>query len=64
MTACGYVKILSDKMTPSMQKFDKPGIFQHDNNPRHTAKITQEFLWRKKVKIMTLQGMCTDLNLI
>ena len=53
MNACGYTKILADKMTPSLQKLGRRGIFQHDNNPKHTAKIMQEFLKKKKVKTTT-----------
>ena len=34
--ACGYTKILADKMTPSLQKLGSRGIFQHD------AKIMQK----------------------
>ena len=45
MNACGYTK---NKMTPSLQKLGRRGIFQHDNNPTHTAKIMQEFLKEKK----------------
>ena len=40
MNACGNTKILTDKMTPSLQKLGRRGIFQHDNDPKHTAKIT------------------------
>ena len=62
MNACGYTKILADKMTPSLQKLGRRGIFQHDNNPKHTAKIMQEFLKKKKVKTMTWPSMSPDLN--
>lgn len=44
MNASGYTKILTDKMTPRLQKLGGGGIFQHDNEPKHLAKITQEFL--------------------
>ena len=42
MNACGYTKILTDKMTPSLQKLGRRGIFQHDNEPKHTARIMRE----------------------
>ena len=47
MNACGYTQILADKMTPNLQKLGRRGIFQHDDNPEHTAKTTQEFLKQK-----------------
>uniref|UniRef100_A0AAY5F3R9 Uncharacterized protein n=1 Tax=Electrophorus electricus TaxID=8005 RepID=A0AAY5F3R9_ELEEL len=37
------------------------GIFQH-NDPKHTAKITQELLKKKKVKTITY--MVTELVLL
>ena len=49
MNICRYTKILADKMTPSLQKFGRRGVFQHNNDPKHTAKITQEFLKKKKI---------------
>ena len=39
MNACGYTKILADKMTPSLQKLGSRGIFQHGNDLKHTARI-------------------------
>ena len=61
MTACGSTKIQADKMTPSLQKLGRRGIFQRDDNPKHTSKITEEFL-QKKVKTMTGPSMSFDLN--
>ncbi|MCI4393262.1 hypothetical protein PGIGA_G00155500, partial [Pangasianodon gigas] len=62
MNACGYTKILADKMTPGLQKLGRRGIFQHDNDPNHTAKIMQEFRKKKKLKTMTWPSMSPDLN--
>ena len=61
MNACGCTKVLADKMT-SLQKLGIRGIFQHDNDPKHTAKITQEFLMKKKVQTMTWPSMFSDLK--
>ena len=47
MNACGYIKIMANTMTLSLQKLGRRGIFQHDDNPEHTAKTTQEFLKQK-----------------
>ena len=38
----GYTRILADKMTPTLQKLGRRGIFQHDNDSKHTAKIMRE----------------------
>ena len=48
MNASGSTKILADKMTPSLQKLGRRGIFQHDNDPKHNARIVQEFLKKEK----------------
>ena len=37
-----------DKMTHSLQKLGRRGIFQHDHEPKHTAEMTQDFLKKKK----------------
>uniref|UniRef100_A0A3B5A6C7 Tc1-like transposase DDE domain-containing protein n=1 Tax=Stegastes partitus TaxID=144197 RepID=A0A3B5A6C7_9TELE len=59
---CGYIKIPADKMTPSPQKLGRRVILQHSNDPKHPAKITQEFLKKRKVKTMTLPRMSPDLS--
>ena len=61
MNACGYTKILADKMTPNLQKLGRRKIFQHDNDPKNTAKIMQEKK-EKKVKSLTWPSMSPDLN--
>ena len=53
MNACGYTKILADKMTPSLKKLGRRVIFQYNNDPKYTAKIRQKFLKKKKVKTTT-----------
>ena len=60
INASGSTKILADKMTPSLQKLGRRGIFQHDNVPNYTTKIKQEFLKKKKVKGMTWVSTLSD----
>lgn len=38
-------------MTQRFQKLGRRGKFQHDNDPQHTAKISQEFLKTTKRKL-------------
>lgn len=33
--------ILADETSPTLQRSDRRAIFQHDNDLKHTAKITQ-----------------------
>lgn len=59
---CKYTKIVADKMATSLQRLNRRGIFQHDNELKHTKKITNEFLRKKKVKDMTWAKMSPKLN--
>ena len=66
MNADMYCKILNAKMIPSLKRFGKGAIFQHDNDPKHSAKITSAFLKKKKVKVFDWSSywMSPDLNAI
>ena len=48
MNVCGFTKILADKMTPSLQNLGRQEYSSMITKPKHTAKITQEFLKKKK----------------
>ena len=63
MNACGYTKILADKMTPSLQELGRRGLFQQGNGPKHTAKSCKGVACKKK---SVNYGLCTspDLNRI
>lgn len=43
-----YIQILNKKMTAILKKLGRRGIFQHDNDPKHTAKIPKAFLEKKR----------------
>ncbi|KAJ4945708.1 hypothetical protein JOQ06_023387 [Pogonophryne albipinna] len=37
-------------------------VFQHDNDPKHTARATQEWLRKKHFKVLEWPSQSTDLN--
>uniref|UniRef100_A0A803JJL8 Tc1-like transposase DDE domain-containing protein n=1 Tax=Xenopus tropicalis TaxID=8364 RepID=A0A803JJL8_XENTR len=37
-------------------------VFQHDNDPKHTAKATKEWLKKKHIKVMEWPSQSPDLN--
>ncbi len=39
-------------------------VFQHDNNPKHTAKATKEWLKKKHIKVLEWPIPSPDLNSI
>ena len=57
-----YCEILQQSMIPSLQKLDSRAVFQHDNDPKHTSKMTIVLLKRLRVKVMDWLSMSPDLN--
>ena len=57
-----YCKILNAKMISSLKHLGRGAIFQHDNDPKHSAKMTSAFLKKKKVKALDWPSMSPDLN--
>ena len=57
-----YCKILQQSMIPSLQKLGRTAVFQHDNDPKHTSKMTTALLKRLRVKVMDWPNMSPDLN--
>ncbi|KAJ4928806.1 hypothetical protein JOQ06_004431 [Pogonophryne albipinna] len=52
MNGAVYRKILSDNLLPSARalKMKRGWVFQHDNDPKHTARATKEWLRKKHFK--------------
>ena len=62
MNAQMYCNILTKKMIPSLKALGRGAIFQHDNDPKHSAKATSAFLKKKRVKVLDWPSMSPDLN--
>ncbi len=57
-----YCDILKHNIMPSLQKLGRTAVFQHNNDPKHTTKMTTALLM--KLKVMEWPNMSPDLNLI
>ncbi len=57
-----YCDILKQKMMPSLQKLCRTAVFQHNNHPKHTTKMTTALLMKLKVMVMEWPSMSPDLN--
>ncbi len=63
MKATNYKQILIHHMIPSANElFDDNFIFQQDNDPKHTARITKKYLKNKKVNVLKWPSQSLDLN--
>ncbi|KAL0204671.1 hypothetical protein M9458_002689, partial [Cirrhinus mrigala] len=45
-----YCTFLKQKIMPSLQKLGRTAVFQHDNDPKHTTKMTIALLRMVQVK--------------
>ncbi len=59
-----YSKILYENLLPSARtlKMGRGWVFQHDNDPKHTAKATKEWHKKKHIKVMEWPSQSPDLN--
>ncbi|CDQ81738.1 unnamed protein product [Oncorhynchus mykiss] len=69
MNGAMYREILSENILPSARalKMKRGWVFQHDNDPKHTARATKEWLrkeWlrKKHFKVLEWPSQSPDLN--
>ena len=53
-----------DNLLPSVRalKMGRGWVFQHDNDPKHMAKATKEWLKKKHIKVLEWPSQSPDLN--
>ncbi len=58
-----YRKILANNLLPSVVlKMGRGWVFQHDNDPKHTARTTKEWLRKKHFMVLEWPSQSQDLN--
>ena len=64
MNGAMYREILGDNLLPSVRalKMGRRWVFQHYNDPKHTAKATKEWLKKKHIKVLEWPSHSPDLN--
>ncbi|KAK3528860.1 hypothetical protein QTP70_011740 [Hemibagrus guttatus] len=64
MNGAMYREILSKNLLPSARalKMKRGWVFQHDNDPKHTAWATKEWLRKKHFKVLEWPNQSPDLN--
>ncbi|KAK3517510.1 hypothetical protein QTP70_012590 [Hemibagrus guttatus] len=64
MNGAMYRVILSKNLLPSARalKMKRGWVFQHDNDPKHTARATKEWLCKKHFKVLEWPSQSPDLN--
>ena len=64
MNGAMYREILANNFLPSVRalKMGCGWIFQHDNDPKHLAKATKEWLKKKHIKVLEWPSQSPDIN--
>ncbi|KAK3568518.1 hypothetical protein QTP86_008629 [Hemibagrus guttatus] len=64
MNGAMYREILSKNLLPSARalKMKRGWVFQHDNDPKHTARATKDWLCKKHFKVLEWPSQSPDLN--
>ncbi|KAK6306447.1 hypothetical protein J4Q44_G00233720 [Coregonus suidteri] len=64
MDGAMYREILANNLLPSVRalKMGRGWVFQHDNDPKHTARATKEWLRKKHLTVLEWPSQSPDLN--
>uniref|UniRef100_A0AAZ3QBV7 Tc1-like transposase DDE domain-containing protein n=1 Tax=Oncorhynchus tshawytscha TaxID=74940 RepID=A0AAZ3QBV7_ONCTS len=64
MDGAMYREILANNLLPPVRalKMGRGWVFQHDNDPKHTARATKEWLRKKNLKVLEWPSQSPDLN--
>ncbi|KAK6304677.1 hypothetical protein J4Q44_G00252630 [Coregonus suidteri] len=64
MDGAMYREILANNLLPSVRalKMGRGWVFQHDNDLKHTARATKEWLRKKHLKVLEWPSQSPDLN--
>ncbi len=64
MDGAMHCEILPNNLLPSVRalKMDRGWVFQHDNDPKHTARATKKWLRKKHFKVLEWPSQSPDLN--
>ena len=64
MNGAMYRETVGDNLLPSVRalKMGREWVFQHDNDPKRTAKATKEWLKKKHIKVLEWPSQSPDLN--
>ena len=62
MDANKYIQILKDYLIPIIDNYDKELIFQHDNDPKHKANKTKDFLSDNNIIVFNWPSCSPDIS--
>ncbi|CAI9552462.1 unnamed protein product, partial [Staurois parvus] len=57
-----YCDIFKQSRIPSLRRLGRRAVFKHNNNPKHTSKMTTALLKTLRVKVMDWPSMSPALN--